>query len=141
MEPMAEASASVKEGLERGKLREGLKNQGTKRKRDIMEGKDTPANGEAPTSEGGEKKKKKTKGLKGPNPLSVKKSKKQLTGVDKSASITQDPIELSGVDTDAREDKNEIQNSLTRIKRKRKHKSSKSIGSTNDGGQDHESAA
>lgn len=88
MEPMAEGSLGIREGLERGKFKAGLKGRnlsGVKRKR---EGDDAVNTGravgsqDAPPPEGeddGERalKKRKAKGPKGPNPLSVKKSKRE----------------------------------------------------------------
>lgn len=87
MEPMAEGSVGVREGVERGKFRAGLKGRnpgGVKRKRDaedeVDKGKVTPSQDRAPP--GGEDsvervvKKRKARGPKGPNPLSMKKAKK-----------------------------------------------------------------
>ena len=88
MEPMAEGSVGVREGVERGKFRAGLKGRnpsGVKRKRDPEDEAETgkvAGSGDAP-SRGGEEdlervvKKRKARGPKGPNPLSVKKPKKE----------------------------------------------------------------
>lgn len=87
MEPMAEGSVGVREGVERGKFRAGLKGRnlsGVKRKR---EAEDELSTGKAagshdlPPPDGDDDaervvKKRKAKGPKGPNPLSVKKPKK-----------------------------------------------------------------
>ncbi|KAI9734209.1 MAG: hypothetical protein M1834_002309 [Cirrosporium novae-zelandiae] len=86
MEPMADATEKFRDGLERGKFREGIKGKrrgagGVKRKRENGEGaaeeKDGP---EAQNTQEEEpiKKKRKQKGPKEPNPLSVKKSKKKV---------------------------------------------------------------
>lgn len=87
MEPMADASISVKDSLERGKLRDGLKTKGEKRKRETSEeeDKDRGTEGRGIIEGGGQKKKRKSRGPKEPNPLSVKKSKK---GVAKGSGIT-----------------------------------------------------
>lgn len=77
MEPMAERSAEVREAEEKGKVRAGLKSRrgaetaGEKRKAEDEE-EEGQEEGEAAAP-----KKKKAKGPKGPNPLSVKKSKKE----------------------------------------------------------------
>lgn len=79
LEPMAERTERVKEGDEKAKIRAGLKSRrgasaGEKRKRDD----DAEGGSESEASAGAEpaKKKKKAKGPRGPNPLSVKKTKK-----------------------------------------------------------------
>ena len=88
MEPMAEGSVGVREGVERGKFRAGLKGRnlsGVKRKR-VAEDEADPekvAGGRDAPRPGGEDdvervvKKRKARGPKGPNPLSVKKPKKE----------------------------------------------------------------
>lgn len=93
MEPMADSSEGVREGIERGKFRSGLKskrqNTGTlKRKRDdveesggidgIPEGSaNAPTNGAVSGAMDPDRavKKRKVRGPKGPNPLSIKKPK------------------------------------------------------------------
>jgi U3 small nucleolar RNA-associated protein 23 len=81
MEPMSGASASVRTGNEREKLRGGVKkNLPLKRKRDDVEedeGREKDAEERQP------KRKKKTYGAKGPNPLSVKKKKVKKVGQTK----------------------------------------------------------
>lgn len=79
MEPMAESSVGVREGVEKAKFRSGLRGRGAaitaKRKREDGESDDGK---EAKSATGGGEraiKKKKTKGPKGPNPLSVQKPK------------------------------------------------------------------
>jgi U3 small nucleolar RNA-associated protein 23 len=82
MEPMAEATESVRDREEKAKFRDGLKGRasgsvGMKRKRE--EGGEEAKEGGG--EEGKEKKKKKVfGGPKGPNPLSMKKSKKTEDG-------------------------------------------------------------
>lgn len=89
MEPMAEASLNAREGFEKGKFRAGIrgKHQGVsmKRKRqdgsDEDESEDDEAQGDNDSDttadpSGAQKKWKKLRGPKGPNPLSVKKSRK-----------------------------------------------------------------
>lgn len=89
MEPMAEATGSQRDREEKGKFRDGLKrgsgSVGMKRKREDGE-------------EGGgeEKRKKKVYGQpKGPNPLSVKKAKKE-EGVRKVKEVRKERGEKSG---------------------------------------------
>ena len=79
MEPMAETSVGVREGVEREKFRGGVKRlAGVKRKREDA---GEPGDGERKGSgEEGERKKRKVRGSKGPNPLSVKKPKKADKG-------------------------------------------------------------
>ena len=92
MEPMAESSLGAREGFEQGKFRSGIRGKGTrvgeKRRRgedESAEGEGGEADGDSPT--GGEAQvdevpaKKKVRGPKGPNPLSVKKSRKEREGV------------------------------------------------------------
>jgi len=83
MEPMAETSVGVREGVERKKFRSGIRGRESealgKRKRvheDMQNNK--KEGGTEPIVEDNENavRKKKTKGAKGPNPLSVKKPKK-----------------------------------------------------------------
>ena len=88
MEPMADSSVSVKEGIDRGKFRLGLRRQtgGTPKKRKRADesghGDDEVAHGStAPADQDKEAempaKKKRIRGPKGPNPLSVKKPRKR----------------------------------------------------------------
>ncbi|MCJ1291348.1 hypothetical protein MMC34_002891 [Xylographa carneopallida] len=122
MEPMSEGSLGVREGAERGKLRGGIRKVGEqmekKRKRD--------KGSEDHVKDENEMKKKRTRGSKGPNPLSVKKARKEVvaektvpingsTGSDKEASgdiSTEDSTAAApGVPTSSKK------------KRKRRHKS------------------
>ncbi|MCJ1309155.1 hypothetical protein MMC25_002810 [Agyrium rufum] len=79
MEPMAEASTSVRDGVEKSKLRAGIKSQDTKRKRTADDeeraGQGVAAADRIQGEEPDSSKKRKTKGPKGPNPLSVRKPK------------------------------------------------------------------
>ncbi|MCJ1243037.1 hypothetical protein MMC30_000233 [Trapelia coarctata] len=83
MEPMSEGSAGVREGMERGKLRGGVRGKGVgvgdkgglgKRKRGEEDG-EGEGGGEEQGKEEGERKKRRVRGPKGPNPLSVRKPK------------------------------------------------------------------
>lgn len=86
LEPMAESTIGVKEGIEREKFRTGLRARLGKRKRDDDDGKGSEDEGREQIddateggggAEGQGAKRKKTRGPKGPNPLSVRKSKKE----------------------------------------------------------------
>lgn len=121
MEPMAEATSSNRDREEKIKFRDGIKGRvsgsvGMKRKR----GDDEDEKDEKKVE--GEVKKKKVYGLpKGPNPLSVKKAKKE----DKSAKPSKDVVM-----TDAAE---EGADGEQKKKRRRKHKGSNPGGGA-DGG-------
>ena len=149
MEPMAESSLGAREGFERGKFRSGIRGKGTgvgeKRKR----GEDESAEGEGGEADRdsliGEEaqvdeipaKKKKVRGPKGPNPLSVKKSRKEREGLkstaapgtmDNDAQLKVPDIQRppSGEPTDnfvVMDDEEAGQ--FVKRKRKRKHKPSK----------------
>jgi U3 small nucleolar RNA-associated protein 23 len=89
LEPMADESAQMRQREERGKFRAELKRSLWKRKREEQEddkaddeNRKTAESGEGSTEmQSPEKKKKKKKfGTKGPNPLSIKKAKKAVTG-------------------------------------------------------------
>ena len=89
MEPMAERSAEVREAEEKGKVRAGLKARrgaevvvggaGEKRKADGDE------EGEGEQTAASAPKRKKPNGPSGPNPLSVKKPKKEKAGEEKKS--------------------------------------------------------
>ncbi|KAL8732683.1 MAG: hypothetical protein Q9166_002659 [cf. Caloplaca sp. 2 TL-2023] len=91
LEPMAERTVGVKEGIEREKFRTGLRGKPGKRKRepeddpeaaeDGQEGKGDLVNGEDKENTEMPVKKRKARGPKGPNPLSVKKAKKEKVKV------------------------------------------------------------
>lgn len=81
LEPMARKTEEVREREEKGKIRAGLKGRrgarvGEKRKRD-EEDEDVVGGAEDGAVDAQASKKKKVKGPKGPNPLSVKKAKKE----------------------------------------------------------------
>jgi len=150
MEPMSEGSVGVREGVERGKLRGGVRGKGVgvgdeggmgKRKRgeegwgenEVEEGK-----------EEGERKKRRVRGPKGPNPLSVKKPKRKGEGEggrEKVGKLSEDTTasrgdERPGEVKERRDmdgaDGGELRDSAgTKKKRKRKHKSA--ITGTEDG--------
>lgn len=145
MEPMADSSVSVKEGIDRGKFRTGLRgqvNEGrTKRKRvdDFGHGDEQTGISATLGSSGGEEvekpiKKKRTRGPKGPNPLSVKKPRKGEEISDKQSKAKIDVLKISkGREEHPEQDITETvcvieglsdveQNSSSRKKRKRKHK-------------------
>ena len=144
MEPMAEGSIGVREGVERGKFRAGLKGRnisGVKRKREAEDEVDTDTvagSGDAPPLGGDDKvekvvKKRKARGPKGPNPLSVKKPKKEKpqleakshndSGLKKTDKEEVNTGSLSAVDSniiEASADRTET--TPAKRKRKRKHK-------------------
>ena len=151
MEPMAAGSVDAREGLEREKFRTGLKTRGTgvvgKRKR--KEDDDDPIAGGGQNArsitEGDEtaRKKKRTKGPKGPNPLSVKKPKKATVGGKKEDTRREGGSDEAPGYSDAgeRDAKTRVsavdivdgsfdgtQDRETKRKRKRKHKSKKLEG-------------
>ena len=133
MEPMANASEEQREREEKSKFKQGLKGQrkpdaGQKRKREDGEEENADAGGDqsiaGATGDARTPKTKRQKGLKGPNPLSVKKAKKEnapAAGSDSkktTATKTRD-LPLSTTEEGQTEDG---QPSAPR-KRKRKHKS------------------
>lgn len=135
MEPMAEGSVGVREGVEREKFRAGLKGRVGKRKRgdddEGREGDHSMAHGET-----AETKKKRVRGPKGPNPLSVKKAKKVKMEEPPMGDNEQDAREVvtpnaneertTAVAVDIREGpSDESQNLPTKRKRRRKHKPNK----------------
>lgn len=90
LEPMAERTERVKEGEEKAKIRAGLKARRggavEKRKREDEDEEDEQERGGAEEAQDEPaKKKRKAKGPKGPNPLSMKKSKKEDSGKNKQA--------------------------------------------------------
>jgi len=146
MEPMAESSLGAREGFEKGKFRAGIRNRGAnpgeKRKRAEDESTEEEIGDEQGRETVGDDRKvdgttlaekKKSKGPKGPNPLSMKKSQKkkeaaktrgtlgaleeepmeeQIRPADDVANIVE-PIEGQGADL------------VAKRKRKRKHRPSK----------------
>lgn len=121
MEPMAGATVQIREREEAGKFRDGLKRGagGVKRKRE--------EDGEGKEEEVPPKKKKSVKGVKGPNPLAVKKSKKKVDGEEAEVG-TKKTTTTSSIEAQADGE------GRTKRKRKRKPKSSGGAGGE-DGGQ------
>ncbi len=145
MEPMAEGSVGVRDGIERSKFRNGLRGKGSvlsgKRKRGEDEGSDVNmAEGkQADSGAGGDEKaaiKKKIKGPKGPNPLSVKKPKREASSAPKAENEHGEkalPLDPGEADADPKPSTvtahiiegalDEAPNPPAKRKRKRKHKS------------------
>ncbi|KAL8795950.1 MAG: hypothetical protein Q9182_007456 [Xanthomendoza sp. 2 TL-2023] len=136
LEPMADSTVGVREGLEREKFRTGLRAKPGKRKRvqddeqaaDEVEN-EKPDGNDGEDKENGEKpaKKRKARGPKGPNPLSVKKTKKDKprTVKDDGLALAEgEPGDRSEVETTVIErPKDGAEAPLGKRKRKRKHKS------------------
>jgi U3 small nucleolar RNA-associated protein 23 len=105
MEPMANATEELREREEKSKFRQGLKgqrkpDQAPKRKREDEEEGQSIADGA--TGEERPNKKKKPKGPKQPNPLSIKKAKKETTAPKKVRSTdTNDAQPAVADDADA----------------------------------------
>lgn len=139
MEPMADSSVEVREGIERGKLRTGLRANGhaagVKRKRgesseDVGQAQDSGSH----EPQEGKGLKKKPRGPKGPNPLSVKKrripkdSLERTEEAEKASEILNEKIQLEREADESRSPMadlgscDEKQNLPTRRKRKRKHR-------------------
>ena len=128
MEPMADASVENREREERGKFREGLKRGSGSLKREREE--DASVGGEK--GQGGEAKKRKVaRGVKGPNPLAVKKGKKKVEGEGVAV----------GSKKEGKKEKDAVAESLdtaeggeadagAKRKRRRKHKSGAVAGET-----------
>ncbi|KAI4269567.1 MAG: hypothetical protein L6R38_007423 [Xanthoria sp. 2 TBL-2021] len=138
LEPMAERTVGVKEGIEREKFRTGLRGKPGKRKREpeeeqagegleqekaeLIDGEDKE-NGERPM------KKRKSRGPKGPNPLSIKKGKKEKPRTEEgdvelptlAACETEDGPDTEMTIIERRADGTEPL--VGKRKRKRKHKS------------------
>ncbi|KAL9634839.1 MAG: hypothetical protein Q9164_003837 [Protoblastenia rupestris] len=139
MEPMAEGSTAVREGVERGKFRSGLRGRtavqpGKRKREEEVRDQDNGAG-----VEGGEreKKTKKVQGAKGPNPLSVKKPKKEMDKAGRALKEDEHVIRGSGesgvgnveaedvITSDIREVLSETENQSAVKRRKRKHRSKK----------------
>ena len=145
MEPMAEGSVGVRDDIERSKFRSGLRGKGTlllgKRKRGADEDSDVneTEGKEATSGTGGDEKaaiKKKMKGPKGPNPLSVKKAKREASSITRTENEhggKELPLDLGKVDANPKPltttahiiegALDEAPNPPAKRKRKRKHKS------------------
>lgn len=107
MEPMADGSVSVKQGIDRGKFRTGLRDKKAEMRKRKRADDPSDENGEpvdkvnalSDDHEGGVEraiKKKRIRGPKGPNPLSVKKPKKRAGDLAvKSKAKMGDLVELS----------------------------------------------
>ena len=164
MEPMAAGSVNAREGMEREKFRSGLKTRGTglvgKRKRDDNDVDEIAREGQEVKRiiEGDERadKKRKVRGPKGPNPLSVKKSKRTSVGDRREErrmegrsdealgypDVGGTPVETNVAAMDIVDGPLAvIQHGEVKRKRKRKHKSKQleglaaSINSGNEGGE------
>lgn len=132
LEPMSGPSESVRDGVEKVKLRSGVVSTGGvtgKRKRDG----DEDAGEDEGKEEEKKKKKKKGKGAGGPNPLSVKKPKSK--NVEKAASTAGAAGKSNKADDGAApaeekrsEGQTEQGEGKVKTKRKRRHKSSKQDG-------------
>ncbi|KAI4090539.1 MAG: hypothetical protein LQ344_004680 [Seirophora lacunosa] len=139
MEPMAESTIGVKEGMEREKFRAGLRRRPTKRKREDndekAEGNDDRGNKHDDEHAGGDedihKKRSRVRGPKEPNPLSVKKSRKETSGPRESGGIIsalalKEPEDLAErVDSIIEHNPESGQPPPGKRKRKRKHKPGK----------------
>ena len=139
MEPMADSSEGVREGMERGKFRSGLRSKRDstvvpKRKREYDD--NASVDDRLVSGEGNEErvaKKKRIRGLKGPNPLSIKKPKTKSTiDTPVQAARKTEPIEVTGIEATTQPDTvmdivvapgHETQEGPCKRKRKRKHNS------------------
>lgn len=142
MEPMARATEHVREEAEKGKFKAGLKggrgvNKSAKRAREEPEDgenvnggpvvpivtNDSPASESKPNDEDERPARKKRKGPKGANPLSVKKPKKRTTDMAPKQTTEDDLQNRDRVDMGEGTSNGEIKR-----KRKRKHKTDKGGG-------------
>ncbi|KAI4098071.1 MAG: hypothetical protein L6R37_006710 [Teloschistes peruensis] len=143
LEPMAEGSLGVRDGMEKEKFRTGLRGKPGKRKRDEEED-DTATNlvdgaGDMDVyaqNENGNaeqvKTKRRVRGLKGPNPLSVKKSKKDGPRMEEEEGLASFLVGGKATDGPQEDGANVVETDPDRIdalsgkrKRKRKHRSAK----------------
>ena len=128
MEPMGERSLSVREGTERGKMRSGLRaNADTlgKRKREDGVEPEVGDSGrfQSEVRSGEREAKRRKRGPKGPNPLSVKKSKVELKKME-----PMEPSEANGrgqVTVFSKNITDEVPDTSVTRKRRRKHRSKK----------------
>lgn len=155
MEPMADSSVGVREGIEREKLRIGLRVNGhaagVKRKRvdpndvDVSDAQDSGSH----EPEEGKALKKKMRGPKGPNPLSVKKRRISKDCLKRTGEAEKAPKTYSNEKFQSERDvdeprssmtdrgsSDERQSSPTKQKRKRKHKKTSFQNLGNDGRHD-----
>lgn len=142
MEPMSEGSAGVREGMERGKLRGGVRGMGVSVGEEGGLGKRKREDG-GEKEEEGERKKRKVRGPKGPNPLSVRKAKRKGEGESKDEGkegghgvTSKSDGNVDGSREGRAElatDGGEVLNSAgSKKKRKRKHKSGATATATED---------
>ncbi|KAL9582042.1 MAG: hypothetical protein Q9212_003527 [Teloschistes hypoglaucus] len=137
LEPMAEGSLGVKDGMEKEKFRTGLRSKPGKRKRDEEEdGSTTGDNNVHAQSENGNaeqvKTKRRVRGPKGPNPLSVKKSKKDGPRLEEEEGLASLLVAEESTDIPQEDGANVVEADPDTIdatsgkrKRKRKHRSGK----------------
>lgn len=140
MEPMADSSEGVREGMERGKFRSGLRSKrdstaGFKRKKedDDDEGSVDSRGVRGEASEERVAKKKRIRGPKGPNPLSIKKAKtKNATDTPARAARKPEVVQVTAPEPSTQPDavvdivvarNHGAQEAPSKRKRKRKHKS------------------
>lgn len=165
MEPMADSSVGVREGIERGKFRSGLRGRtqavGVKRKREGSSEKELDVTqgakemiGNAGVGEEKLPKKKRARGLKGPNPLSIKKSRKEKEGEDRISKSEDNPEGLAppkAIEGKAPQPGVSIGNiiegplteshkPLVKRKRKRKHKTASFRDAMENDSKNHEAA-
>lgn len=121
MEPMADATVGNREREERSKFRDGLKSRGSGSMKRKREDGDETGEEHGPTQNDISKSKKR-KGVKEPNPLSVKKPKKKQEGDDSKPAV----LEAKETDSGVRGLDQAISGGSDpniKRKRKRKHKS------------------
>ena len=121
MKHMAESSKVVRIGVEKEKLRAGIKSKMQKRKQSDLEDSDKAAEDGGQGEEESERRRKKTKGPKGPNPLSVRKPKKKHAEFIGEGNVASDHQRRAPSVPMAMDDASP---QTTKVKRKRKHKSS-----------------
>ena len=147
MEPMSEGTMGAREGMEKEKFKTGLRGETTsfgKRKRDdrdLVNGdEESEAEVDVPRRnhvEAQAEKKTKSKGLKGPNPLSVKKSKKaveirdrermknpqtQNRAAPRSSDLNGDRGSVAGIIGHASLGEQSMEHHSNKRKRRRRHK-------------------
>ncbi|KAF2808547.1 putative rRNA-processing protein utp23 [Mytilinidion resinicola] len=136
LEPIATATSDVRDQEEQDKLKAGLKGrrgatEGAKRKREVEDdgAQGHPSSNSKATSDASKQpERKRRKGEKGPNPLSVKKPKPRVPEPSKSKDHAKSPAEEQPKNIEvptATEDTNPAlgESEETKRKRKRKHKS------------------
>ncbi|KAK3693865.1 Fcf1-domain-containing protein [Podospora appendiculata] len=145
LEPMSQSSAKVRQREERAKFTDGIVRRPKKRKREGEDDSgDDDEDGDSGSDDEGDKaaeaagepkpkKKKKAHGKKGPNPLAVKKAKKETGGEKKEASKTGSRKPAAAPEGESSEQK---------AKRKRRKKTSAATeGAAKEGAQAGEAAA